>query len=505
MVQWKSTVAIAALSAMLLPGAGQAAVTADEVWQSWVDYYTALGYEVNTGSDKMMGDTLVLTDVDLSMVVETGETNSEKSRTETHIKIPEARLKEMGDGTVEVTLSSQMPMTSSTEMPNSDPVKMDMMIAQQGLKMTASGEVGDITYAMKADELSMEMTGIDAAATAVPAKIRLSLKGNSGTYTMASDDEAQSVTSSMTSDSADLTVSGADPESNSTINLTANAKDIKLTSDMSLPEGLDMADFGPALAAGLAISGGFSYGASTMSANFDGAEGKGTMSSSGESGALLMDLSSEGLIYDVSAKGTKADLTTEQLPFPISFGLDDAAFKIAMPLSSSDEPSDLALVLKLAGLSLSDQIWGLFDPAGQLPHDPATLHVDISGKAKLTADLFNPEEMANLQASPFEPQTATLNALEVTAAGASLTGTGAATFDNSMGMPMPKGAVDLKLVGGNKLIDTLVSMGLLPDEQAMGARMMLGLFAVPAGDDVLTSKIEMRDDGGLYANGQRLQ
>ncbi|MGO4851698.1 DUF2125 domain-containing protein [Phaeovulum sp. W22_SRMD_FR3] len=505
MVQWKSTVAIAALSAMLLPGAGAAAVTADEVWQSWVDYYTALGYEVNTASDKMMGDTLVLTDIDLSMVSEIGETNSEKVRTETKISIPEARMKEMGDGTVEVTLSNQMPMTSKTEVPDGDPINTEMMIAQQGLKMTASGEVGDISYAMKADEVAVEMTGFEAVETDVPAKMRFAMNGIVGTYTMASDDEAQSITSDMTAASADLTVSGADPEANSTINMTANAKDVKITSDMSLPEGLDMADFGPALEAGFAMSASLAYGASTMSANFDGAEGKGTMSSSGESGAFMMDLSSAGMTYDASAKGTKAELTTAQLPFPISFGLDDAAFKIAMPLSASEEPADMALVLKLAGLSLSDQIWGMFDPSGQLPHDPATLHVDLSGKAKLTANLFNPEEMTALESSPFEPQSATLNTLEVTAAGASLTGTGAATFDNSMGMPMPKGAVDLKLVGGNKLIDTLVAMALLPDEQAMGARMMLGLFAVPAGDDVLTSKIEMRDDGGLYANGQRLQ
>ena len=490
---------------MLLPGAGSAAVTADEVWQSWVDYYTALGYEVKTGSDQMMGDTLVLTDIDLSMVTEMGETNSEKVRTETKISIPEARMREMGDGTVEITLSNQMPMTSTTDMPDSDPINTEMMIAQQGLKMTASGEVGDISYAMKADELSMEMTGFEAVETDVPAKVRFALNNTVGSYTMASDDEAQSITSEMTSASADVTVSGADPETNSTINMTANVKDLKITSDMSLPEGLDMADFGPALEAGFAMSANLTYGATTMSANFDGAEGKGTMGSSAESGAFVMDLSSEGMTYDVSAKGTKAELTTEQLPFPISFGLDDAAFKIVMPLSASEEPADMGLVLKLAGLSLSDQIWGMFDPTGQLPHDPATLHVDLSGKAKLTANLFNPEEMAALQASPFEPQTATLNTLEVTAAGASLTGTGAATFDNSMGMPMPKGAVDLKLVGGNKLIDTLVAMGLLPDEQAMGARMMLGLFAVPAGDDVLTSKIEMRDDGGLYANGQRLQ
>ena len=48
-----------------------------------------------------------------------------------------------------------------------------------------------------------------------------------------------------------------------------------------------------------------------------------------------------------------------------------------------------------------------------------------------------------------------------------------------------------------------VAMGLIPEDQAMGFRMMLGAFTVPAGDDVLTSKIEFKDDG-MYVNGQKM-
>ena len=35
--------------------------------------------------------------------------------------------------------------------------------------------------------------------------------------------------------------------------------------------------------------------------------------------------------------------------------------------------------------------------------------------------------------------------------------------------------------------------------------MMMGMFAVPAGDDALTSKIEFKADGGIFANGQQIQ
>ncbi|MGB5067092.1 MAG: DUF2125 domain-containing protein, partial [Albidovulum sp.] len=61
------------------------------------------------------------------------------------------------------------------------------------------------------------------------------------------------------------------------------------------------------------------------------------------------------------------------------------------------------------------------------------------------------------------------------------------------------------LIGGNGLIDKLVGMGLVPEDQAKGVRLMMGLFAVKTGDDTLTSKIEFKEDGGVYANGQRIQ
>ena len=92
-----------------------------------------------------------------------------------------------------------------------------------------------------------------------------------------------------------------------------------------------------------------------------------------------------------------------------------------------------------------------------------------------------------------------------------MTGTGAFTFDNTdmttfAGMPAPDGKLDLKLMGGNGLLDKLVTMGLLSSDDAMGARMMVSMFANAGaeGTDELTSTIEFKDKI-LYANGQRMQ
>lgn len=60
--------------------------------------------------------------------------------------------------------------------------------------------------------------------------------------------------------------------------------------------------------------------------------------------------------------------------------------------------------------------------------------------------------------------------------------------------------------GPNGLIDKLIAMGLLSQQDAMGARMMLGMFTVAGSEpDTMTSTIEVDADGHLLANGQRIR
>lgn len=73
------------------------------------------------------------------------------------------------------------------------------------------------------------------------------------------------------------------------------------------------------------------------------------------------------------------------------------------------------------------------------------------------------------------------------------------------GFPRPEGKLDIAVNGANGLIDKLVQMGFLQQDQVMGARMMMGVFSTPVGDDMLTSTIEVNDQGHVIANGQRLQ
>jgi hypothetical protein len=178
-----------------------------------------------------------------------------------------------------------------------------------------------------------------------------------------------------------------------------------------------------------------------------------------------------------------------------------------LPLTKGDAPQDFSFLTKVVDLQISEEIWAMLDPTGALPHDPATLVIDTTGTALLKADL-----MASAEGATPDAELHSLNVNDLTAriAGAELTGTGAFTFDNTdlttfEGMPAPTGKMELKLVGGNGLLDALVAMGMLSEDDAMGARMMIAMFANPgAGEDELTSVLEFKDKG-FFANGQQLQ
>ncbi|MCV6591878.1 MAG: DUF2125 domain-containing protein, partial [Silicimonas sp.] len=192
---------------------------------------------------------------------------------------------------------------------------------------------------------------------------------------------------------------------------------------------------------------------------------------------------------------------------PMTFKMDEQSGRLKMPVVPGEAKQDFALVMALKGLEIDPFVWSMIDPGGQLPRDAATLVIDTAGEVILTEDIFDPEYAESApSAPPGSIEALDVNEIRLSVAGAELTGDGALTFNNAMGIPMPIGAVNMMLKGGNGLLDKLVAMGLIPEEQAMGARMMTGMFARPGdGPDTLVSTIEMKEDGSILANGQRIK
>lgn len=495
MSQFTRNLGAASLAALFGSTAALADVTAAEVWQAWLDYSDGVGQSVEVGGETMEGDTLVITDAVFSATQPDGSFS---------LTIPEIRLRETG-GTVEITTSAEMPMIADSVGEEGEAVSMAMMLWHEGLVAIVSGTAEDMVYDLTAPKLGFEMGDMTVDGAPIELTFTATVNDNVARYQMTRG-ETQRIVSEATASGAEFAMTATDPEAGGTFALDGRLADITAQSDVTVPMEMNPEDMPAALAAGLAMTGGISYGAGSY--NIDFAEGADTMQATvtGAGGTLEAALSGEGLVYDVTGTETELSLTASNLPFPVNATLAETGFSFAMPLSAGED-APFGVGLRLVGLAVSEEIWAMVDPAGQLPRDPATVILDVSGTADVTVDLTDPS-VAEMGAPPGELNSIDLNELQVTVAGAELTGKGGFTFDNtdmSMGFPKPLGAIDLALTGGNALLDKLVAMGLLPEDQAMGARMMMGLFAVPTGPDALSSTIEFREDGGLYANGQRLQ
>jgi len=216
----------------------------------------------------------------------------------------------------------------------------------------------------------------------------------------------------------------------------------------------------------------------------------------------------------LNAQATDFDVTFNDrnlFPGDVEFAMDDLSMNYDVPVNASDEPQDFRVATSLKGLTLGDTIWSMIDPAGMLPRDPAEISFDVTGNGSNGTDLLDFAAMAQMFGPPaIEVDDITIENLRIAAVGAEATATGAMTFDwtdfqTIPGIARPEGKVTVNLNGANALMDTLVSMGLIPEQELMMPRMMMGMFATPVGDDMLETVLEVNSEGHVLANGQRLQ
>lgn len=501
---------------MTLAAPAMADVTPEQVWENWLALAQGNGQTVTTESVARDGDTLVVTGLSLGIAQEgvTGEGS-----------IEEMRFADNGDGTVTVTMSDSYPISLTFDPPEDEaegePTTITIDVTQPGLTILASGDTAETTYDFTAPTLTVALATIEGvAAEAIDTTAEAVLTNVTGSYLFATGEgEVSDLTSSFAADNMTLTIAGSDLEPSddpaapgpSSVSITMTVADITGTTDGTLLSAAAMADMAAALQAGFATEGTINAGATTYDMEVTDPTGLTKITGTGASSSLGFAMDASRLSYSAGTTGVAMTMVAPGIPFPqIDINYGEAAFSFLMPVSPTEEPADFGFVTRIVDLTVSDAIWAMFDPTNQLPRDPATLVIDTAGTARLTTNLMDESAMATMgDAPPGELNSLDITELRAKIAGAELTGTGALTFDNTDlvsfgGMPAPTGQIDLKLVGGNGLMDKLVAMGLLPQDQAMGFRMMLSMFANATGEDELTSVLEFRD-GGFFANGQQLQ
>jgi len=272
-----------------------------------------------------------------------------------------------------------------------------------------------------------------------------------------------------------------------------------------------MANMALALNSGFTMDSSLSFGAMTMDFDITEASGPTKLVANATGGGFVVAMNKDRLNYGTSLNGAKFTMSGAEIPFPqVDLAFAESAFNVAMPVSKSDSPQDFAFLSKVVDFTVSEDVWGLFDPAGSLSREPATVIVDLKGTGFWKQDLMDPDLQMEGAQPPGELNSLDLTQVLAKAAGAEVSATGGLTFDNADlatfgGVPRPDGKVTVNIKGANQLVDNLIALGILSEDDAMGFRMGLAMVAKPgAGPDELVSEIEFKD-GGLFANGMQMQ
>ncbi len=496
-----------ALALILGAQSAIADVTAAEIWSDWRGYLEGMGYSVDATENASGGD-LTVSDITMSMVLPDAEGTIA-------IELDTISFSENGDGTVSIQFPEVMPIKITGADETGSPATAQIDYSQSGFDMVASGAPNDVTYTYSAERMAMALASLNVEGEDISeadVRFRVDVADIAGTHVMKTDDiRTYNQDSRIGTISYELDVSDPENEGRGAFKGTMNG--ITANGTGTLPLVMDSSDVAAMFKDGFAFSGGFDYQSGNSEFNVqDPVDGDFSGTTSSQGGSLAASMDGSTLSYDVTSRNSAMNIIGAQIPFGLSATMDETLFKLSMPIAKSDEEQDFGMAITLGNFAVDETLWNMIDPSGALPRDPATINIDLAGKAKVLVDFMDPESAAAMETSgavPGELNSLELRNLLVSVAGAALTGKGSFTFDNTQefnGMPKPTGSVDLKLVGGNGLIDKLVGMGMLPEEQAMGARMMMGLFAVPGeGEDTLNSKIEINDQGHVLANGQRIQ
>lgn len=482
-------------------------LTASDVWSDWQSYMGSMGYAV-TGDQSTSGNVTSITNMTLKM-----ELPDEDGAFD--MVIPEMTLTENGDGTVTIGLPESFPMTIAGQA-EGEAFSAALLYTHDGLNMVVSGTPEDMTYDYTAQSLGLALGDVTVDGETMPEDsldLSLSLADLAGTSRMVIG-EGRTVDQTFTA--ADLTyeVDFNEPETGEQGRINGKLEQLAFEGRNVIPAGFSLADVQAAYEAGFAFDGAFTYAAGQTSIEGTSEGEAFSMASSSDGGRFAASIDAQRLAYDVEQKNAKLSVTSADVPFPIELAMAKAGLKLEAPIQDSGEVEPFALALNLTDFTMSDILWSMFDPAGALPRDPATIALDATGTAKILLNFLDPaaaEAMETGDAIPAELHSLKINELLVSLVGAKLTGNGDFTFDNSNaeqtgGMPIPTGVVNLQLVGANALIDKLIEMGLVSDNDAMGARMMMGMMAVPGeAPDTLNSTIEFKENGQILANGQRIK
>lgn len=495
---------------MAVAGPSFADITPQQAWDNLEAYMQGFGYEI-TATEDAAGDTLTVSGITMTMAI------PEEDGTAT-FTMPDLTYTAKGDGSVDVTLPGTGQMVVAFTAEDAESIEVAFDVVQSGMLLNVSGTETDMLYTYEAETLGFKLAGLTVEGESIPPEVmrgEITAGPVSGSSKVTVADGVQTIAQEMTYGDMSYDVFFKNPETEDEMAMAKGmVKGVAAAGTSVIPENADFSDPANIFASGMEMDATMTHQGGQTEFNFqDGSDVvTGKLSSTG--GELSFAMSPQAMTYAVSALGQTVSMMVPDMPFPIDAQFGEAGFALEMPLAKSEEPVPASFSILLAEFTMADMLWNIFDPGQVLPRDPATIGANIEAEVTPFVSLMNPEEMAKVETGetmPGELNSVTLSDLVVKAIGAQILGEGAFTFDNTDlesfdGLPRPEGEVKLEISGINGVIDKLIQMGFVQEQDAMGARMMLGMFTVPGSEpDTASSTIVVNEQGHVLANGQRIK
>lgn len=480
--------------------AAHAELTAAQVWEDWKSQLSVYGDDsISIGAEETSSGTVTIRDLGLNY-------SDDDVTIETLIE--DVVFNEQGDGSVRVTMDNSFPLVVT----GSDGVVITVQIDQSNFEMLVSGDVDDMDYAVTANSYTIAFQDLvdgDFTFTGDASLIARNLVGN---YNVSRGD-MRTISSDATIGSMDLLVDFQLPGGNGEY-FTAAAKvnEMRTQTEVTIPLDADISNPDDMFVNGFAIAGGYVIDSADYVFDINIEEDVLAGSVSSGSVTLTGELNERTVGYESSTVDLAINMQTSDFPMVIEMTIAEYGTGFQMPIGVTEEPGDFGFKFNLIDLVVGDAIWNLFDPGSVLSREPATLQIALNGTARALANLLDPAQAEVWESDdvPYELNTMTLDNLRIAAAGALFTGSGAFTFDNDdmqtfAPMPRPEGDATFEITGLNALLDNLVAIGVVPEQDIMGPRMMMGMFARSTGDDQMAIDVEVLPNGQVNVNGNRVR
>lgn len=506
---------LAATSTILMTTTALADISASEVWQAWQEDAARMGMSLTAANVTETGNGLDLSPLEFTATIpQFGEM---EAPLDLRFNIGGVSLQENGGDVAVVWPENQEGVISVTY--GQDGGALSFETTSTARTTNISGTTDEMTYDVNLESLAWKISDwsvtSDELSTADLAKLVFEMSGLMAGAEMQAivnrengwqaDFTGKTATSSyeFLMDSGDSKLNQRQSQSQSGVNYTSR---------VTLPDAMDFTTAEGLIAAlkgglGIALNGSIDEMEQTQVQTTPMGEVTSNILAKDQTFDMQID---SGIVKVAGVAGeTNVNIAGGMIP-PVSIGAAGMDIDITAPLIADNTRARYMVALN--EFTLNDEIWGMFDPAGMLSRDPAQLTIDLSADPSWQIDVLDLAAWENVgpDALPLMPNDIRLDAFELSAAGASITGTGEMSVNYDPvakgEQPLPAGHIDLAASGINGLMDNLTKMGFLPEQQAMGARMMMGLFAVPGeGEDTLQSRLEINEAGEIRANGQRLK